>query len=53
MPVKKTANGVPSPTVTLRHLAAKLAEVHSVPKKQAETILADLVGLRDQAPKEG
>jgi len=53
MPVKKTANGVPSSTVTLRHLAAKLAEVHSVPKKQAETILADLVGLVTKHLKKG
>jgi hypothetical protein len=45
MPVKKTTKGAPSPTVTLRHLAATLADVHSVPKKHAETILNDLVGL--------
>jgi len=45
MPVKKTAEGTSSPTVTLRHLAARLADNHSVPKKHAETILADLVTL--------
>ena len=45
MPVKKAAKGTSSPTVTLRHLAARLADNHSVPKKQAETILADLVTL--------
>jgi DNA-binding protein HU-beta len=30
-------------TVTLRHLAADLAEAHDLPKKHAEAILADLV----------
>jgi len=30
-------------TVTLRHLAAALAEDHELSKKQAETILGDLV----------
>jgi len=46
MPVKKTAEGTSSPTVTLRHLAARLADNQSVPKKHAETILADLVTLK-------
>lgn len=32
-----------SPTVTLKHLAAELAESHDLSKKQAETILGDLV----------
>ena len=32
-----------SPTVTLKHLAAELAEAHDLSKKQAETILGDLV----------
>ncbi len=32
-----------NPTVTLKHLAAELAEGHEIPKKQAETILNDLV----------
>jgi DNA-binding protein HU-beta len=30
-------------TVTLKHIAAKLAEKHDMPKKQAETLLNDLV----------
>jgi DNA-binding protein HU-beta len=30
-------------TVTLKHLAADIAEAHELSKKQAETILADLV----------
>jgi len=40
-------------TVTLKHLAAKLAEGHEVPKKQAETILNDLVGLVVKSLKKG
>jgi DNA-binding protein HU-beta len=30
-------------TVTLKHLAAALADAHEIPKKQAETVLGDLV----------
>src|SRR6266571_2549569 len=33
------------PTVTLKHLAATLAEGHHMPKKQAEAVLGELVGL--------
>jgi len=29
-------------TVTLKHLAAKLADNHEVPKKQAEAVLGEL-----------
>ncbi len=32
-----------APTVTLRHLSADLAEAHSLPKKQANAVLVDLV----------
>jgi DNA-binding protein HU-beta len=53
MPVKQIAKKAPSPAVTLKHLAAKLADGHSVPKKQAETILADLVGLLVKHLKKG
>ena len=53
MPVKKTAEGASSPAVTLRHLAARLADNHSVPKKHAETILADLVTLVSKHLKKG
>ncbi len=31
--------------VTLKHLAAKLAETHEMPKKQAEGLLDEVVGL--------
>jgi DNA-binding protein HU-beta len=37
-----TTNEKPT-TVTLKHIAAKLAEKHEMPKKQAETLLNDLV----------
>jgi DNA-binding protein HU-beta len=30
-------------TVTLKHIAAKLAERHDMPKKQAETLLGDII----------
>ena len=32
------------PTVTLKHLAAALAETHEMSKKQAEIVLGDFVG---------
>ena len=32
-------------TVTLKHLAAALSESHEVPKKQADAMLNDMVGL--------
>ena len=33
----------PAATVTLKHLAAELADNHELPKKQAEAMLNDLV----------
>jgi DNA-binding protein HU-beta len=41
MAAKKS--GKPQPTVTLKHLAAELAEKHEVAKKQSEAMLNDLV----------
>lgn len=39
------ATAVKAPaTVTLKHLAAALAESHEMSKKQAETVLGDFVG---------
>ena len=32
-------------TVTLKHLVAKLADTHAMPRKQAETVLDDVIGL--------
>ncbi|HWL46528.1 MAG TPA: HU family DNA-binding protein [Sphingomonadaceae bacterium] len=44
-PLMATAPGKSTPTtVTLKHLAAALAEQHEMSKKQAETVLGDLVG---------
>jgi DNA-binding protein HU-beta len=40
-------------TVTLKHLAADLAETHEMSKKQTETILGDLVGLVTKHLKNG
>jgi DNA-binding protein HU-beta len=40
-------------TVTLRNLAAELAESHEVPKRQAEAMLTDMVGLITKHLKKG
>ena len=40
-------------TVTLKHLAAAIAEDQELSKKKAEAILGDLVGRDHQAPQEG
>ena len=40
-------------TVTLKHLAAALAESHEMPKKQADAILTDMVGLVVKHLKKG
>ncbi|MEW6454599.1 MAG: HU family DNA-binding protein [Pseudomonadota bacterium] len=40
-------------TVSLKHLAASLAADHEMPKKQAETILGDLVNLVTKHLKKG
>jgi DNA-binding protein HU-beta len=40
-------------TVSLKHLAAALAETHEMPKKQGEAILNDLVGLVTKHLKKG
>jgi len=40
-------------TVSLKHLAASLAADHEMPKKQAETILGDLVNLVTKHLKAG
>jgi len=43
----------PQTTVTLKHIAAALAESHEMPKKQAEEILSDLVGMLVKHLKKG
>ena len=40
-------------TVSLKHLAAALAEDHEMPKKQSEAILGDLVNLITKHLKKG
>jgi DNA-binding protein HU-beta len=42
-----------SATVTLKHLAASLAESHEMTKKKAEDVLGDLVGLVSKHLKKG
>ena len=54
MAVTKPAKAAaPVTTVTLKHLAAALAESHEVPKKQAEAMLADMIGLVVKHLKKG
>jgi DNA-binding protein HU-beta len=48
-----TANKAKIETVTLKHLAAELAEDHELPKKQAEAVLNDMVGLITKHLKKG
>jgi DNA-binding protein HU-beta len=40
-------------TVTLKHLAAALADSHDIAKKQAEAVLGDLVALATRHLKKG
>ena len=47
------AKAAAPPTVTLKHLAAALAEGHSMPKSQAEAMLGDLVALTTKHLKKG
>ena len=42
-----------APTVTLKHLAASLADNHEMSKKQTEAVLGDLVGLVTKHLKKG
>jgi DNA-binding protein HU-beta len=50
---KAPAKAASQPTVTLKHLAAALAEDHDLPKKQAEAMLGDLVTLTTRHLKRG
>jgi DNA-binding protein HU-beta len=50
--VPKATRATPT-TVTIKHLAASLAASHEVTKRQAETILNDLVGLLVKHLKKG
>ncbi len=42
-----------APTVTAKHLAAQLAEIHQLSKKQGEAIMNDLVGAITRHLKKG
>ena len=50
---KKAAATKPSKPVTLKHLAAVLAEEHQMTKKGGEALLTDLVGLITKHLKKG
>jgi DNA-binding protein HU-beta len=52
-PAKPATAKKAAPTVTLKHLAANLAESHELSKKQAEAVLGDLVGLVTKHLKKG
>ncbi|MDB5400577.1 MAG: hupA [Rhodopila sp.] len=54
-PAKKAipAKAAPQATITLRQIAATLAEGHDLSKKQAEAVLGDLVTLATQHLKKG
>ena len=43
----------PQATVTLKHIAAQLAENHEMAKKQADAVLVDMVGLVTKHLKKG
>jgi DNA-binding protein HU-beta len=47
------AKAAPQPTITLKHLAAELADSHDLAKKQAEAVLGDLVTLATKHLKKG
>jgi DNA-binding protein HU-beta len=53
MAAKKPTKSATPTTVTLKHLAASLADSHEIPKKQAEAVLTDLVGLVVKHLKKG
>jgi DNA-binding protein HU-beta len=50
---KAGTKAAPQITVTLKHIAAELAETHDMPKKQAEAVLGDLVALATRHLKNG
>jgi DNA-binding protein HU-beta len=47
------SKGAVQATITLKHLAAALSDSHDLPKKQAETLLGDLVTLATRHLKKG
>jgi DNA-binding protein HU-beta len=53
MAAKKPAKAGASSTVTLKHLAARVAEDHEMAKKQAEAVLGSMVELVVKHLKKG
>lgn len=53
MATAKTAAKAKQNTVSLKHLAAALAESHEMPKKQSEAVLNDLVAMITKHLKKG
>src|SRR5665213_194659 len=53
MALSKAGGKATATTVTLKHLAAALAEKHEIAKKQADAILTDLVALVTKHLKKG
>jgi DNA-binding protein HU-beta len=53
MAKKATAKAATPTTITLKHLAAALAEDHEMSKKRSEEILTDLVGRITKHLKKG
>jgi DNA-binding protein HU-beta len=53
MAAAKAAKSATPATVTLKHIAAKLAEDHEMSKKAAETVLTDMIGLVVKHLKKG
>ena len=47
------AKGAAQSTVTLKHIAAQLAESHDLARKQADAVLTDMVGLVTKHLKKG
>src|ERR1700692_774126 len=53
-PAKKAAaKAAPQVTITLKQIAATLAEGHDLPKKQAEALLSEMVALTARHLKKG
>jgi DNA-binding protein HU-beta len=53
MAKKATAKAASPTTITLKHLAAALAEEHEMSKKKSEEILTDLIGSITKHLKKG
>ncbi len=51
--IAPAVNAVAPATITLKQIAAQLAETHDLPKKQAEAVLGDLVAATTKHLKAG